>query len=58
MNTFQQLQVLVLIALALLIAPAAIPPLRPHSRTMRLAALVIYLAGALAILAKWLIFSD
>ena len=58
MDTFQQLQVLVLISFAILIAPAAIPPLRPHSRTLRLAALVIYLTGALAILVKWLLSAD
>jgi hypothetical protein len=58
MDTFHQLQVLVLISLVILIAPAAVPPLRPHSRTLRLAALVIYLAGALAILVKWLLTPD
>jgi len=58
MNTFQQLQALVLLAVALLIAPMALPPLRQYSRQLKLAALVIYLGGAALILARWLLMPD
>ena len=58
MNTFQQLQGLVLVSVALLIAPMALPPLRQYSRQMKLAALVVYLGGAALILAKWLLTPD
>jgi Na+/H+-dicarboxylate symporter len=53
MDMFHQLQVLILVALVFLIAPAAIPPLRRYNRTLRLAALVTYVAGGLIILGFW-----
>jgi hypothetical protein len=58
MDTFKQLQALVLVAVAMLVAPMALPALRPHARLMRLAALVVYVGGALAILLYWLIKGD
>ncbi len=55
MSMFQQLQALVLVAIVIVLAPAVLPPLRRHNRTLRLAALVIYGAGGLAVLAEWLL---
>jgi hypothetical protein len=55
MNSFRPLQALTLVVMALLIAPRLVPGLRPYDRTVRLAAFVIYLAGALVILAIWLL---
>jgi hypothetical protein len=50
MDAFRQLQALSLLVLALFIAPGA---LRPYARRLRVAALVLYVAGAVAILAGW-----
>jgi hypothetical protein len=54
MDAFRQLQVLGLMCMALLIAPTAVPVLRPHSTRLRIAALALYLTGGLAILLLWL----
>jgi hypothetical protein len=54
LDAFRDLQVLTLLALALLFAPAALPPLRPLGAKLRLAALVVYLLGGAAILIRWL----
>ena len=54
MDAFQELQALTLLALALLFAPAALPPLRPLGRKLRLAALAVYLLGGAAILIRWM----
>ncbi len=53
MDPFRQLQVLSLLTLALLIAPAVMPPLRRYGGRLRFAALVLYLVGGLAVFAKW-----
>jgi len=58
MDTFRQLQALTLVAMAMLIAPRVIPMLRGYDRTVRLAALVVYIGGALVILAIWLLTRD
>ena len=58
MDTFRQLQALTLVAVALLIVPRVVPAMRGHDRALRLAALVIYLGGALVILAIWLFSRD
>ncbi len=55
MDPFRQLQVLSLLAMALLIAPGVVPPLSRYGRRMRTAALVLYLVGGLAILTNWLL---
>ncbi len=55
MDPFRQLQALSLLAMALLIAPGVVPPLSRFGGRMRLAALVVYLVGGLAILANWLL---
>lgn len=53
MDTYRQLQVLVLVSLALLFAPKVLPPLRQYATTMRLVALVVYLVGAAVIFVIW-----
>ena len=53
MDPFRQVQMLSLLAIALLVAPAALPPLRRHGERLRLAALLLYLIGGLAIFVKW-----
>lgn len=52
-DPFQQVRVLGLFAMALLLLPSVMPPLRPHARRVRLAAIVLYGGGGLAILARW-----
>jgi hypothetical protein len=52
---FRQLQVLTMLVLALMVAPSALPPARRYGRRLRIAALALYLAGGLAILANWLL---
>ena len=53
MDPFRQLQALGLLVMALAIAPAAVPPLRPWRGRLLVAAIVIYAAGAAVILARW-----
>ena len=55
MDSFRQMQALTLVVMAVLLAPRVLPMLRPYDRTMRLAALVIFLGGGLVILAIWLL---
>ena len=55
MDAFRQLQALSLVAMALLVAPAAVPGLRRHAGRIRAAALILYLAGGAAILAQWML---
>ena len=58
MDSFRLLQALTLAMMALLIAPRVLPALRPYDRTVRLAALVIFLGGGLVILLIWLLTRD
>lgn len=53
MDPFRQLQVLTMLTMALLFAPAVVPPLRRYAGGMRIAAVVLYLAGGLAVFATW-----
>ena len=53
MDPFRQLQALSLLAMALLFAPWALPPLRRHAWRLQLAALVLYLVGGVVIFAAW-----
>ena len=53
MDPFRQLQVLTKLTMALLFAPAVVPPLRRYAGGMRIAAVVLYLAGGLAVFATW-----
>lgn len=53
MDPFRQLQILGLLTMALFLAPAVVPPLRPYGRRMLLAAIVLYFVGGLAVFAKW-----
>ncbi len=55
MDPFRALQALVLVGMALLIAPRVIPMLRGYDRTIRLAALALYLGGGAVILVIWLL---
>jgi hypothetical protein len=52
-DPFRQLQALSLLAMALLFAPWALPPLRRHAWRLQLAALVLYLVGGVVIFAAW-----
>ncbi len=55
MSTFQQLQALALVAMVILLSPAVVPPLRRHGVFLRLAALIFYVAGGLAVLVESLL---
>ena len=55
MQPFRALQALILVGMALLIAPRVLPMLRRYDKSMRLAALVVYLGGGVVILVIWLL---
>jgi hypothetical protein len=58
MDTFRQLQALTLVAVAVLIVPRVMPSLRRYDGILRLAALLLYLAGGAVILIVWLLTRD
>lgn len=53
MNAFDQLRLLHTVTLALLFAPAVMPPLQPYAWRIRIAAVVLYFAAGLAIFLRW-----
>ncbi|CAH2604237.1 conserved protein of unknown function [Rhodovastum atsumiense] len=55
MDAFEQLRALTLLTIALLLAPAAIPPLRRYRSRLQVAMLLLYFGGAAVILALWLL---
>ena len=53
MDPFRQLQVLTMLTMALLFAPAVVPPLRRYAVGLRIAAVLLYIVGGLAVFATW-----